>query len=90
MSLLAQATSGTYLAPALDLPAGGAGSALAILEGVVGVWLTTGVGLRPAAWLLVAAGPLGMPYYGVPRVLERIDLLGIALFPALLAPVATA
>ena len=85
VSLVAQAYGGSYLAPSLRLE-GGVGTALAILEGIVGVWLTTGIRVRPAAWLLVAAGPLGMLSYGVVPILERVDLLGIGLFLALLPP----
>ncbi len=86
VSLLAQAARGTYLAPSLELADSPFGSALAIAEGVLGVWLITGYRIRPAAALLVAAGPLGMPFYGVVPILERMDLLGIALFLALLPP----
>lgn len=86
VSLLAQAARGTYLAPSLGLPASPFGSAVAIAEGVLGVWLITGFRIRPAAGVLVAAGPLGMPFYGVVPILERVDLLGIALFLAFLPP----
>ena len=86
VSLLAQSARGTYLAPSLHLADSPLGSALAIAEGVLGVWLITGYRIRPAAALLVAAGPLGMPFYGVVPILERMDLLGIALFLALLPP----
>ena len=86
VSLLAQAARGTYLAPSLDLPGSPFGSALAIAEGVLGVWLVSGYRIRPAAWILVAAGPLGMLSYGVVPILERVDLLGVALFLALLPP----
>lgn len=86
VSLLAQAASGSYLAPALELPHGFSGTFLALLEGITGVWLISGYGIRPAAWLLVAAGPLGIAGYGIVPILERIDLLGIALFLALLPP----
>ena len=86
VSLIAQAYAGTYLAPALRLTDGPVGTLLAILEGIVGVWLATGIRIRPAAWLLVAAGPLGMLAYGVVPILERVDLLGIGLFLALLPP----
>lgn len=86
VSLLAQAARGTYLAPSLELADSPFGSALAIAEGVLGVWLITGYRIRPAAALLVAAGPLGMPFYGVVPIVERMDLLGIALFLALLPP----
>lgn len=86
VSLLAQAARNTYLAPALALPESPAGALLRIAEGVLGVWLISGFRIRPAAFAVVAAGPLGMVRYGVVPVLERMDLLGIALFLALLPP----
>lgn len=86
VSLLSQAARGTYLAPALALPEGGVGVLLAVVEGLTGLWLITGFRIRAAAWLVVAAGPLGMLAYGLVPVLERIDLLGIALFLAILPP----
>lgn len=86
VSLLAQAARGTYLAPSLDLADSPLGAAVAIAEGFLGVWLITGYRIRPAAALLVAAGPLGIPFYGLVPILERMDLLGIALFLALLPP----
>lgn len=86
ISLLSQSTSGSYLAPSLTLPDNAFGTGLAIIEGLTGVWLITGYRIRSAAWVLVAAGPLGMLGYGIVPVLERIDLLGIALFLALLPP----
>jgi hypothetical protein len=89
VSLLAQAARGTYLVPALELPSNAFGSAVAIAEGVVGVWLITGFKIRFAAALLVAAGPVGMAGYGVVPILERVDLLGVALFLALLPPADT-
>ncbi|MCA1727526.1 MAG: hypothetical protein LC722_07720 [Actinobacteria bacterium] len=86
VSLLAQATDGTYLAPGLHLPDNAFGMALAILEGLVGVWLISGIQIRWAAALLVAAGPLGMLAYGPVAIIERADLLGIALFLTVLPP----
>jgi hypothetical protein len=86
VSLLSQAAIGTYLAPSLALPAGFFGTALAIVEAVIGIWLIAGYRIRPAAWLLAAAGPLGMVGYGIVPILERVDLLGIALFLAVLPP----
>ncbi len=56
------------------------------MEGVLGVWLVTGFRIRLAALLLAASGPLGMPFYGVVPILERVDLLGIAVFLAMLPP----
>jgi hypothetical protein len=86
VSLLAQVVKGSYLAPDLTLPGGAFGTALAILEGLIGVWLITGIWVRWPAILLVLAGPFGMIHYGPVAVLERADLLGIALFLALLPP----
>ena len=86
VSLLAQAARGTYLAPSLPLPDSPFGTALAIVEGLAGVWLITGFHVRPAAALLVAAGPLGMLHYGVVPIVERVDLLGVALFLTVLPP----
>jgi hypothetical protein len=86
VSLLAQAARGTYLAPGLELPDDALGSTLRIVEGVVGVWLVSGFRIRWAAALVVLAGPLGMVAYGIVPVAERMDLLGIALFLALLPP----
>ncbi|MGH2787742.1 MAG: hypothetical protein ACRDJV_07505 [Actinomycetota bacterium] len=85
-SLLSQAASGSYLAPALDLPNGWSGTLLAALEAIIGVWLIAGYRIRPAAALLVAAGPIGAIGYGAIPVLERVDLLGIALFLVIMPP----
>ncbi len=86
VSLLAQSASGTYLAPGLPLPDSLFGTVLAVTEGATGVWLITGYRIRTAAWLLVAAGPLGAIAYGLMPILERVDLMGIAVFLALLPP----
>jgi hypothetical protein len=86
VSLLAQSVDGTYLAPGLHLPSNAFGTGLAILEGLVGVWLISGVKVRWAAGLLVLAGPLGMIAYGPVAIIERADLLGIALFLTVLPP----
>lgn len=86
VSLIAQAYAGTFLAPSLELPDTTAGTVLAILEGVVGVWLVSGWNIRPASLLLVAAGPLGMLFYEVVPILERIDLLAIAAFLSVIPP----
>ncbi len=73
-------------APSMRLADNPVGIALAILQGVLGVWLISGVRIRPAAGVLVLAGPLGMLVYGPVAILERADLLGIALFLAVLPP----
>jgi hypothetical protein len=86
VSLLALAARHDYFAPSLHLSSTPPGAALAIAEGAVGVWLITGVRIRWAAIAVVVAGPLGMFAYGVVPILERMDLLGVALFLVLLEP----
>jgi uncharacterized membrane protein YphA (DoxX/SURF4 family) len=86
VSLLSQAARGSYLAPALELPHTPFGTLLAVVEGIIGIWLIAGYGVRPGAWILVASGPLGILGYGFVPILERIDLLGIAVFLAILPP----
>lgn len=86
VSLLAQAARGTYLAPALELPDDAWGIPLRFAEGLIGVWLISGFRIRWAALAVVVAGPLGMPAYGFVPILERMDLLGIAMFLFLLPP----
>lgn len=86
VSLLSLAVTDAYLAPHLSLGPVPGGPAIALAEGVVGVWLITGVRLRAAAIAVVALGPLGLVLAGPIAVLEAADLLGIALFLALLPP----
>lgn len=86
VSLLALASRLEFFVPTFLLPDTWWGIGLGILEGIVGVWLITGWKVRPAAALLVLAGPLGMLGYGIVPILERADLLGIGLFLVLLPP----
>ncbi len=86
VSLLAQAARGTFLAPSLELPSDALGATVRIAEGVLGVWLVSGFRVRGAAFAVALAGPIGMTAYGVAPILERLDLLGIAVFLAILPP----
>lgn len=86
VSLLAQAARGTFLAPSLELPSDGLGAAVRIAEGALGVWLVSGFRVRGAAFAVAVSGPIGMAAYGVVPILERLDLLGIAVFLAILPP----
>lgn len=86
VSLLALASRLEFFVPTFQLPDTWWGVALGVLEGIVGVWLISGWKVRPAAALLVLAGPLGMFGIGVVPILERADLLGIGLFLVLLPP----
>jgi uncharacterized membrane protein YphA (DoxX/SURF4 family) len=49
----------------------------------VAVSMATGWHARRGAALLVAAGPLGMAQFGFSPVLQRVDLLGLAVFVAI-------
>ena len=86
VALLALAVTNSYLAPNLSLDDVPGGVALALVEGAVGVWLISGVMLRPAALIVVALGPIGMIFTGVLEVVEALDTLGVALFLGLVPP----
>ncbi len=80
VSLIGLLSLGYYLSPAMDLQTDVAGIALGVVMALVAIGMATGYRSRQAAWLLVAAGPIGMLEFGVGPVLQRIDLLGLALF----------
>ena len=80
VSLIGLVSLGYYLSPAMDLEADLAGILLGAVMVVVAVAMAIGIRVRAAAWLLVAAGPLGMLEFGVSPVVQRIDVLGPAFF----------
>lgn len=86
VSLVGLLSLGYYLSPAMDLATNVAGVALGIVMAVVAIGMATGYRTRAAAWLLIAAGPLGMLEFGVDAVLQRIDLLGLAAFIVIVGP----
>ncbi|HEX8207081.1 MAG TPA: hypothetical protein VF587_13555 [Solirubrobacteraceae bacterium] len=86
VSLVGLLSLGVYLSPAMDLEADVAGILLGAVMAVVAIGMATGWHAREAAWLLIAAGPLGMLEFGVSPVLQRIDLLGLAAFVLLAGP----
>jgi hypothetical protein len=86
VSLLAYAVTGSFLAPSLPLADVPGGDLAGLVEGALGVWFITGVRLRPAAYLLAAVGPLALLGAGPVAMLETADLLGIAVFLAVLPP----
>jgi hypothetical protein len=71
---------GDYLSPDMDLPATPAGVVLGAVMALVAIGMATGWHARRAAILLIAAGPLGLAMFGVSPILQRIDLLGLAVF----------
>ena len=80
VALIGMLSFGWYLSPAMDLQADVAGILLGAVMVVVAIGMATGWHARAAAWLLVAAGPIGMLEFGVLPVLARIDMLGLAVF----------
>lgn len=86
VSLLSLAVADAYLSPNLSLGDVPGGWLIAFSQGVIGVWLITGVGLRIAGLLVIALGPLGLLLAGPVPVLESVDLLGLAVFIVMLPP----
>jgi hypothetical protein len=80
VSMVGLLSLGFYLSPGMDLQADAAGILLGATMAVVAVTMATGWNARYGAALLIAAGPLGMLEFGIWPVLQRVDLLGLALY----------
>jgi hypothetical protein len=80
VSLVGLLSMGAYMAPSMPLAADAAGIALGAVMVVVAISMATGWHARWGAALLLAAGPLGMLEFGFHAVLQRVDLLGLAIF----------
>jgi hypothetical protein len=86
VSLVGLLSLGLYLSPAMDLQADVAGILLGATMAVVAITMATGFSARAGALLLIAAGPLGMVEFGIWPVLQRIDLLGLAIYVLFAGP----
>lgn len=86
VSLLGLLSLGYFLSPAMDLQADLPGIALGTVMAVVTVAMVAGWHARGAALLLLAAGLIGMLEFGVSPVLQRFDLVGLALFVLFAGP----
>lgn len=86
VSLVGLVSAGAYLAPSLELPNSPAGVLLGVLMVATAVLLVTGYRARLGAALLVASGPVGMLEFGVWPVIQRADLLGLAIFLLVAGP----
>ncbi len=86
VSLVGLLSLGYYLSPAMDLQDDVAGILLGAVMAFVAILMATGWHVRVAAWVLIAAGPIGMLEFGVWPVLQRIDLLGLAIFVLIVGP----
>jgi uncharacterized membrane protein YphA (DoxX/SURF4 family) len=80
VSMVGLLSLGFYLSPAMDLHADAAGVLLGATMAVVAITMATGWNARYGAALLIAAGPLGMLEFGISPVLQRIDMLGLAVY----------
>ena len=80
VSLIGLLSLGVYLSPAMDLEANLAGILLGANMAIVAILMATGWHTREGAWLLIVLGPLGMIEFGVSPVLQRLDVLGLAVF----------
>jgi hypothetical protein len=80
VSLVGLLSLGVFLSPAMDLHATPAGIVLGAVMALVAVSMAAGWHVREGAALLLAAGPLGMLEFGPWAVLQRADILGVALF----------
>ncbi|MCW2960715.1 MAG: hypothetical protein JWM90_1102 [Thermoleophilia bacterium] len=78
VSLLGLLSLGSYLAPSMDLGKDVVGVLLGAVMFVVAIGMAAGWHTRAAAWLLIAAGPIGMLEFGFWPVVHRIDVLGLA------------
>lgn len=86
VSLIGLLSLGVYLSPAMDLKADVVGISLGAVMAIVAVLMATGWKTRQAALLLVAAGPLGMLEFGFWDVVQRMDMLGLAVYVLVAGP----
>jgi hypothetical protein len=82
VSLLALAATGAFLTPAID----DVGTVPLLLEAALGVWLVSGFVLRPAAWLVLALGPLVALFSSPVTLLECANLAAVAAFLVVVPP----
>jgi len=80
ISLIGLLSGGYWLSPAMELEPDVFGFLLGAAMAAVGVLLFAGWNTRAAALALVVLGPIGMLEFGVLPVLQRVDVLGLALF----------
>lgn len=79
-------SGGYYLAPAMQLDKDVTGWLLGIVVAITAILLVVGWNVRIAAAVLVAAGPLGMLEFGFEAILQRVDMVGLALFLLIAGP----
>ena len=86
VALVSLLSLGFYLSPSMDLHFNVVGVLLGAVMVVVAIGMVTGWHTREAAIVLIAAGPVGMIEFGFWDVLQRVDMLGPALFVLIAGP----
>ena len=86
VSLIGLLSLGYYLSPSMDLEADVAGFLLGAVMVVVAITMASGWHAREGAVLLVLAGVIGMIEFSVSDVVQRADMLGLALFVLIAGP----
>jgi hypothetical protein len=88
VSLLALAATGAFLTPAINDLDSAWGVALLLFEAALGIWLITGIQVRPAAALVLALGPV-LAIVSTPVALaECANLAAVAAFLVVVPPAA--
>lgn len=80
VALVGLLSAGVYLAPTMNLDLDAVGVVLGVLMAASAILLVTGWHARVGAALLLAGAPLGVFAFGVGSILQRADVLGLALF----------
>ena len=86
VALLALAATGAFITPSNDHLEGAGGSALLLVEAGLGVWLVTGINLRPAAGFVLALGPALALVAGATALGECANLAAVAAFLLVVPP----
>jgi uncharacterized membrane protein YphA (DoxX/SURF4 family) len=86
VALLALAATGAFITPSNDHLEGAGGSALLLVEAALGVWLVTGINLRPAAGFVLALGPALALVAGPTALGECANLAAVAAFLLVVPP----
>ena len=86
VALLALAATGAFITPSNDHLEGAGGSTLLLVEAALGIWLVTGINLRPAAGFVLALGPALALVAGPTALGECANLAAVAAFLLVVPP----
>ena len=86
VALLALAATGAFITPSNDHLEGLGGNALLLVEAVLGIWLVTGINLRPAAGFVLALAPALALVAGPTALGECANLAAVAAFLLVVPP----